>query len=387
MLSKAAAAISPSATLAVNAKAKEFMQAGFKVINFSVGQPDFDTPKNIKEAGKIAIDEGKTKYTPVSGIPQLKQAVCQKFKKDNNLNYKPSQIIVSTGGKQVLFNFIFSLINKGDEVILPTPAWVSYPEQIKMCGGRPVLIKGKKDFKITASQLEKVITSKSRLLMLNSPSNPTGAVYCKKELQDLAKVILKHNLWVISDEVYEKIVFDKKFISIASLDKKIFKKTLIVNAVSKTYAMTGWRIGYGAGDENIIAACQAVQSHITSNPCSISQWAALKALKGPQGFIKKMVAKFKQRRKLMIEGLKKIPELKVDIPQGAFYVFCNIKNIEPDSVKFCQNLIEKQKVACVPGKAFLQDGFIRLSYATSAEDINKGIKRLKKFIKEEYGKQ
>ncbi len=386
MLSKKAAAISPSATLAINAKAKEFSQAGFKVINFSVGQPDFDTPLNIKKAGQKAIDEGKTKYTPVAGIPELKQAIVDKFKKDNNLNYTPSQIIVGAGGKQILFNLFFALLNREDEVVLPTPAWVSYIEQIKMSGGVPILLEGKKDFKITASQLEQVITPKTKLLLLNSPSNPTGAVYTKKELEQIAEVVVRHNLWVISDEVYEAITFDLPHISIASLSEEIFKKTLVINAVSKTYAMTGWRIGYGAGDEQVIAACQAIQSHSTSNPCSISQWAALEALQGPQDFIPEMLSKFKARRQLMVEGLGQIVGLKVAMPQGAFYVFVDIRKIESDSVLFCQNLIEKQKVACVPGKAFEAEGFVRLSYATSEEEIKEGIKRIKQFVKEEYGR-
>ncbi|GAI35624.1 unnamed protein product, partial [marine sediment metagenome] len=264
----------PSAILAINSKAKEFSKQGFKVINFSIGEPNFPTPLNICRAGKKAIDQDFTKYTAASGIPELKQAIVKKFKQENNLSYKPSQIIVCPGGKQALFNIIFSLIDKGDKVIVPTPAWISYSEQIKICGGKPVLLKSKKDFKITAEQLKKAISAKTKLLILNSPSNPTGAVYNKKELEALAKVIVKHKIWVISDEVYEKIVFDnQKHVSIASLGKKIYKQTVIVNSFSKTYCMTGWRLGYAAGNEKVISSCANIQSQTTSSPCSISQKA------------------------------------------------------------------------------------------------------------------
>jgi len=385
MISQSAKAIPPSATLAINSQAKKFKKAGFKVINFSVGQPDFPTPKNICQAAKKAIDRGFTKYTPASGIPELKEAVVKKFKKDNSLNYKPSQIIICAGGKQALFNLIFALIDEGDEVVLPTPAWVSYLEQIKICGGQPVFINAGGNFKITADQLKKAITKKTKLLILNSPSNPTGAVYNKKELQDLAQVIVDNDLLVISDEVYEKIVFaGQKHVSIASLGKEIFKRTVIVNALSKTYSMTGWRLGYAAGKEEIIAACGALQSHTTSNPCSISQKAALEALTGPQDSLKKMVNSFAKRRKVLVNRLKTIKGLETSLPQGAFYLFPKIKKIEPNSVKFCQKLLKKEKVATVPGSAFLAEGYIRLSYAVSLEDIKEGARRIKKFIKEEY---
>lgn len=386
MISKKAAAIFPSATLAINNKAKEFSRAGFKVINFSVGQPDFPTPSNICRAAKKAIDEGFTKYTPASGIPELKKAVVKKFKRENNLDYQDSQIIIGAGGKQILFDLIFALIDKGDEVILPTPAWVSYLEQIKICEGKPVLLKTKDNFKITAEELDKAITSRTKLLILNSPSNPTGAVYSKNELKAIAKVVVKRNIWLISDEVYEKIVFDgQKHISIASLNKDIYRKTIIVNAVSKTYSMTGWRIGYGAGNKKIIDACGALQSHTTSNPCSISQKAALEALNGPQSSIAKMIKQFDVRRKVLVAGLKEIKGIDLSMPQGAFYVFPKISRLNNNSVEFCQQLIEKEKVATVPGSAFLTEGYIRLSYAVSLADIKEGIKRLKRFIKENYG--
>ena len=387
MLSKKVAAISPSATLAMNAKAKEFAKQGFKVISFVVGQPDFPTPENICLAAKKAIDGGFTKYTAASGIPELKEAICQWFKKERGLTYAPSQIIVSAGGKQALFNAIFCLVNPGDEVILPKPYWVSYIEMIKLTGGRPIIVPTNKRFILEPKTLLKKINRKTKLLILNSPSNPTGAVYSKKELQAIAKICLQKNLWVISDEVYGKIVFDnKKHISIATLSKKIFAKTLIVDAVSKTYSMTGWRIGWAAGPEKIIASISALQSHTTSNPCSIAQKAALEALTGPQGFIRKMVKEFDKRRKLLVAGLNKIKGIKATLPEGAFYVFGDIRKTGMNSQEFCKKLLNKQKVALVPGKAFGQEGFVRISYANSMVNINRGLKRIKKFM-EVYGKR
>lgn len=388
MLSKKAAAIPLSATLAMNTKAKEFAQQGFKVISFAVGEPDFPTPKNICLAAKKAIDEGFTKYTPASGIPELKEAICRWFKKERGLTYTPSQIVVSAGGKQALFNATFCLVNPGDEVILPKPYWVSYIEMIKLAGGKPVVVPTNKRFILEPKILLKKITRKTKLLILNSPSNPTGAVYSKKELQAIAKICLQKNLWVISDEVYGKIIFDKqKHISIAALSKKNFKKTLIVDAVSKTFSMTGWRIGWVAGSEKIIAGISALQSHTTSNPCSIAQKAALEALTGPQGFIKEMIREFDKRRKVLVVGLNQIKGIKAALPQGAFYVFADIKNTGLKSQKFCEKLLDKQKVALVPGKAFGQEGFVRISYASSMENIKQGLKRIKKFVEEEYEKK
>lgn len=381
MLSKKAAAISPSATLAMNAKAKEFAKQGFKVISFAVGEPDFPTPKNICLAAKKTIDEGFTKYTPASGIPELKEAICQWFKKERGFTYTPSQIVVSAGGKQALFNAIFCLVNPGDEVILPKPYWVSYIEMIELAGGKPVVVPTNKRFILKPETLLKKITKKTKLLILNSPSNPTGAVYTKKELQVLAKICLQKNLWVISDEVYGKIVFDKrKHISIATLSKKIFEKTLIIDAVSKTYSMTGWRVGWVAGPGKIIAGMDALQSHTTSNPCSIAQKAALEALTGPQSFVKIMVKEFDKRRKVLVVGLNEIKGIKAVLPEGAFYVFADIKDTGMKSREFCTKLLEKEKVALVPGIEFGQEGYVRLSYATSMADIKEGIKRIKKFV-------
>lgn len=385
MLSSKIRQISPSATLTITSLANEYKEKGYRVIAFAAGQLDFPTPKNICEAAKKAIDEGFTRYTPSSGIPELKEAVAKKLKKENHLDYSPSQIIITAGGKQALFNLIFSLTEKDDEVILPVPAWVSYIEQIKLSGAKPVLIPTKKNFKITAEQLEEKISKRTKLFILNSPANPTGAVYEKNELEALAKILVKHKIFVISDEVYEKCVFDGlKHISIASLNEKIYKLTFVVNAVSKTYSMTGWRIGYAAGDEKAIAACSALQSHTTSNPCSISQKAALAALTGPQSETKKFIKELDKRRKYFIKELEKIKKIKVVKPQGAFYVFVDISKIEKNSQKFCQCLLEKEKVASIPGSAFMAEGFVRFSYTCSFEDIKEGIKRIRKFLSEEY---
>lgn len=383
LISKKATSISPSATLAINAKAKELARKGHKIISFAVGEPDFPTPINIRQAAKKALDEGFTKYTPVSGIPELKEAICQWFKKEKNLLYKPNQVVVSTGGKQALFNALFCLINPGDEVILPKPYWVSYYEMIKLAGGKPVVVPTNKRFILEPQILTKKITKKTKLLILNSPSNPTGAVYSQKELEALAQVSLQKNLWILSDEVYGKIVFDKKkHISIASLSKKIFTKTLVVDAVSKTYSMTGWRLGWVAGSQKIMAACSALQSHITSNPCSIAQKAALEALTGPQDSVKNMVRQFNRRRKALLAGLNKIEGIKTTRPQGAFYVFADIKKTGMKSRKFCEKLLEREKVALVPGIAFGQEGFVRISYATSLENIKEGLRRMKKLLRE-----
>ena len=382
LISKKAANITPSVTLAINSKAKELARQGHKVISFAVGEPDFPTPTNICKAAKRALKEGFTKYTPASGTLELKQAICQYFKKTRNLSYQPSQIIVTAGGKQALANAIFCLINPSDEIILPKPYWVSYYEMIKLAGGKPVILPTNKKFILEPQTLSKKVTPKTKLVILNSPSNPAGAVYRQKELEAIAKICLKNNLWIISDEVYGKIIFDQqKHISIASLNKKVFAKTLVVDAVSKTYSMTGWRLGWLAGPEKIIAACSALQSHTTSNPCSITQKAALEALTGPQNSVQKMVKEFDKRRKVLFTGLNKIRKIRVNLPQGAFYVFADIHETGMKSEEFCQKLLEKEKVALVPGTAFGQESFVRISYANSMNNIKEGLKRIKKFLK------
>ncbi|MFC1710970.1 pyridoxal phosphate-dependent aminotransferase [Patescibacteria group bacterium] len=381
ILSKRVKNISPSSTLEFNAMAQELKSAGHKVVNMSAGQPDLLPPQHIFKAVRSAMKSGFTKYTPAAGIPELKQAIAEKSLKENSLKYTPSQIIITNGGKEALFLSFAALIDPGDEVIIPNPAWVSYGPQVEVWGGKPVYIDGK-NYKITPELLEKSITAKTKALVLNYPSNPTGVTYNRKELQALAKVIVAKKIWVISDEVYEKFVYGAdKHVSIASLGKDIYKKTLMVNAISKTYAIPGWRIGWLAGNEEIIAGCGRLKSQANSNVASLSQYAALKALTGPQDFIFKMVSEFDKRRKALVAGLKEINGIKVALPQGAFYVFVDISQISNNSLAFCKQLLMEEKVASVPGAAFNAEGHMRLSYAVSMEDIKTGLKAIKKFVK------
>jgi aspartate aminotransferase len=382
-LSKRAQRINPSLTLSITAKAKEMKKQGLDVVSFAAGEPDFDTMPHIKEAAKKAIDEGFTKYTATSGIIELKEAVCAKLRRDNWLDYEPKNIIVSTGAKQALFNAIMVLVDPGDEVIVPVPYWVSYEEMVKIADGKCVFLKTN-NFKINFQDLEKAITSKTKMLILNSPSNPTGVVYEEKELKQIASICLKHNIYILSDETYEKLIYGKKHVSIASVNEKIKKLTIVVNGVSKSYAMTGWRIGYGAAEEEIIKAATRLQDHTTSNPCSIAQKAALAALNGPEDHMAKMVYEYKKRRDFMMERLNRINDLIASRPDGAFYIFVNVSKFYSDevkdSVKFCQRLLEDAYVAAVPGVAFGDDRFVRLSFATGMEHIKRGLDRLEKFV-------
>lgn len=382
-LSKRSLRINPSPTLAITAKAKEMKKQGIDVISFGAGEPDFDTPDHIKKAAVQAINEGFTKYTATSGIQELKQVVCEKLKKDNHLSYIPQEILVSTGAKQCLYNIIQVLINPEDEVIIPSPYWVSYEEMVKLADGVCIFLPTV-NFKINAPILEKAVTKKTKALILNSPSNPTGTVYDRKELEAVAKVCIKHHIYVISDEIYEPLIYGKKHISIASLNKAIKKLSIVVNGVSKTYSMTGWRIGYCAGEKEIIKAAASLQDHSTSNPNSIAQKAALAALKGPQGMVSVMRDTYKKRRDYMVGRLQKIKGLRVQKPDGAFYVFINISSLYTKhiagSVEFCSRLLEKAHIAAIPGKAFGDDRYMRLSYATSDENIRKGLDRLESFI-------
>lgn len=379
ILSKTAKSISPSMIFVLKKKAQEFKKKG-KVISFGAGEPDFDTPLQIKNAAIEALKSGFTKYTAVSGIKELKTAIIKKFKKDNGLNYQPEEIIVSTGGKQVLFNAIFALVSPQDEVIIPAPFWVSYPEMVKAVGGKPVFAKTI-NFKLTPATFLKAITPKTKLLILNSPSNPTGVVYSKKELENLKSIILKNKLFVISDEIYEKILYDRaKHISIASLGREIKKRTIVVNGVSKTYAMTGWRIGYAGGPKEIISAMSSIQSHTTSNPCSFAQKGAVEAILGNQTKVKTMVQSFSKRRKLMLNLLSNIKGARIIPPQGAFYVFLDISKFTNDSVSFALSFLEKEQVVVIPGKPFGAEGYIRLSFPIKEEDIKEGMKRLKRFL-------
>jgi len=383
-LSKRALNINPSLTLLITAKAKEMKKQGLDVISFGAGEPDFDTMKNIKEAAKKAIDDGFTKYTATSGILELKQAICAKLRRDNWLDYEPKNIIVSTGAKQALFNIIMTLIDPGDEVIIPIPYWVSYEEMVRVAEGKCVFVKPNKDLKMDSKEFEKHISLKTKMLILNSPSNPTGVIYDEKELKRIASVCLKHNITILSDEVYEKLIYDeKKHISIASVNEKMKNYVVVVNGVSKTYAMTGWRIGYAAGPEDVIKAAAKLQDHSTSNPCSIAQKAALEALTGPQDHIQKMVWEYKKRRDFMVKKLNSIKGIRANVPDGAFYVFADVSSFYGGEIKgsmeFCEKLLDEANVAVIPGIAFGDDKSVRLSYATGQEHINRGLERLQKF--------
>lgn len=384
--------IKPSPTLAVDAKAKALLAQGIDVVGFGAGEPDFDTPDNIKEAAIKAIKDGFTKYTPAGGTEELKKAVCQKFKQDNNLDYTPPEILISCGAKHSLYNICQALFEEGDEVLIPAPYWVSYPDMVMLAGGTPVIIKTteKTGFRMTAQDLEKAITPKTKALILNSPSNPTGASYSKEDLTAIARVVLKKGIIVISDEIYEKLIYDGfQFSSIASCDPALKPLTLVVNGVSKSYSMTGWRIGYAAGPKDVISAMTNIQSQSTSNPTSIAQKASLEALNGPQDFIPMMVKEFDRRRTYMVDRLNAMPGVSCFKPSGAFYAFPNVSGVYgrkagsltiADSSTFTQYLLESVNVAVVPGVAFGADENIRLSYATSFANIEKGLDRIQKAI-------
>jgi aspartate aminotransferase len=392
-LSNRAKSLKPSPTLAINAKAKSMQSQGIHVISFGAGEPDFDTPDNIKRAAKKAIDDGFTKYTPVGGIDELKDAIINKFKRDSQLIYKRSEILVSCGGKHSFYNLAQAIFDQGDEVIVPAPYWVSYPPMVALAGGTPVIVETteKNEFKITSEELKKTISPKTKALILNSPSNPTGSAYTKKELGEIAEIAISNNFFVISDEIYEKIVYDGfEFTSIASLNKEMKNKTIIVHGVAKTYAMTGWRIGYTAGSEEIISAMNNIQSQSTSNPTSIAQKASVEALIGPQNEVEKMVSAFGQRRNYIVDRLNKIPGVSCYKPAGAFYVFPNFssyygksyqgKKIE-NSTNLADYFLDVARVAVVPGVEFGADPFERLSYATSMEDIKEGLDRIEEALK------
>lgn len=384
MISKRAKSINPSPTLAITARAKEMKARGIDVVSFGAGEPDFDTPDHIKMAAIQAINDGFTKYTATSGIPELKKAICEKLKKDNGLDYTIDQILVGNGGKQCLYNILQVLLNPKDEVFIPVPYWVSYEEMVKLAQGKCVFLKTNQEFKIEPKTLKKAITKKTKVLILNSPSNPTGAVYSKKELEEIAEICVKKKIFVISDEIYEELVYGKKHVSIASLNAKIKKLTFVVNGVSKAYSMTGWRIGYVAGDSTVIKAASALQDHSTSNPNSIAQKAALAGLLGSKDTIYKMREAYLRRRNLIVNGLNKIKGIKVAMPDGAFYVFADVSNLYKKGIKgsldFCGKLLDQAHVAVIPGVAFGDDRYIRLSYAIGDQSIEKGLERIKKFV-------
>ncbi|GAA0066243.1 MAG: pyridoxal phosphate-dependent aminotransferase [Clostridium perfringens] len=389
ILSRKAQNIGASLTLALTAKAGELKKEGIDVVSFGVGEPDFNTPKNIIEAATRAMEEGKTKYTATSGIVELKEAIAKKLHDDNGLNYGTKNIIISTGAKQSLANVFMAILNPGDEVIIPVPYWVSYPELVKLSDGVPVFIETKKenDFKVTYDELKSVLSENTKAIVINSPNNPTGTVYSKKDLEVIAKFAEENNLIIISDEIYEKLIYGKEeHTSIASLSEDAFKRTVVINGFSKAYAMTGWRIGYAACyNEELIKVMNNVQSHMTSNTNSIAQFAALEALNGDQETIKNMVKEFSLRRELMIELISEIENLTFIEPKGAFYVMIDVSKVLKKanikgSMEFANLLLKEENVVVIPGIAFGEDNFIRLSYATSKEEIIKGLKRIKEFV-------
>lgn len=391
-ISKRAQAIKPSPTLATAAKAKAMKAQGIDVVDFGVGEPDFDTPENVKQAGIKAIQSGFTKYTPAGGTDELKDAVIEKFKRDNGLQYERSQILISCGAKHSLYNIAEALFDPGDEIIIPSPYWVSYPDQALLNDAMPVIVETteQEGFRISAAKLEKAVTKRTKAIILNSPSNPTGLAYDKKTLEEIAAVAIKHRLYVISDEIYEKLVYDGfEHLSIASLGAEIKDLTIVVNGVSKSHAMTGWRIGYAAGPKDVLTAMANIQSQSTSNPTSISQKAALEALRGPQDFIQTMNVEFDRRRKYMVERLNKMPGMSCIMPVGAFYAFPNTARLYNRSVNgrtiknssdLATYLLEDAEVALVSGDAFGADSYIRLSYATSMENIRKGLDRIERAV-------
>ena len=392
-LSDRLARIKPSPTIAMTTRAGELRDEGRDIISLSAGEPDFDTPQNIRDAAKDAIDQGHTRYTPVDGTASLKQAICRKFKNENGLDYTPSQITVGTGGKQILFNAFMATLNDGDEVILPAPYWVSYPDMVLLAGGTPVFVECTLDqgFRLTADALEAAITPKTKWLILNSPSNPSGAAYSREQMKALTDVLLRHpNVWILTDDIYEHLVFDGfEFVTPAQVEPKLKDRVLTMNGVSKSYAMTGWRIGYGAAPEPLIKAIAKLQSQSTSNPSSISQYAAEAALTGPQDYISESREVFQRRRDLVVAGLNECPGIECPTPQGAFYVYPSIKGLIgktsakgtkiADDEAFANALLEETGVAVVFGAAFGLSPHFRISYATSDEQLTDAVGRIRTF--------
>jgi len=387
-ISQLAQKIETSSTLAISANAKQLKSEGKDVIGFGAGEPDFDTPSFIKKAAIASIERGETKYTPASGLPALKKSVCRKFKNENGLEYAPDEVIINCGAKHSLFNVILCLAEQDDEVIIPAPYWVSYPEMVKASGATPIEVKCGPDFKITPSLLKENITAKTKILILNSPSNPTGALYTKDELKELSSVILENGIYVISDEIYEHLTYEEEFYGIAQVSPEMKNRTIVINGISKAYSMTGWRIGYAAGDREIIAACGRLQSHSTSNPATVSQYAAIEALDSPESSraIQEMVAEFRKRRDYIYDEISSIDGIKVNRPAGAFYIFPDISSLLRGGIsssdEFATKLLEEKLVAVVPGEGFGAPGYIRLSYAASMDNISKGLSRIKEFIEE-----
>lgn len=383
-ISQRAAVLTPSLTLAIDSKAKQMKAEGVDVIGFGAGEPDFDTPQHIKEAAIKALNEGFTKYTPAAGIPELRQAIADKFKRENALSYKPGQIVVSCGGKHSCYNVILATCNPDDEVIIPAPYWLSYPEMAKLAGAKPVIVNttDKTEFKITPAQLQTAITPKTRLFILNSPSNPTGTVYTPEEIKALGDICVEKGVLIMSDEIYEHLLYDGAVHkSVASFSQKHYEQTIVVHGFAKAWSMTGWRLGWCAAPEPIAKAIDAIQSHSTSNPTSFAQKGAVAALNGPQDHLKSWLAEFATRRNYAWKKLNGIPGISCVNAKGAFYLFPNISRTGLKSTDFCARLLEEEKVAAVPGIAFGADDYIRLSYATSMANIEKGLERLERFCR------
>ncbi len=380
--------LTPSSTLAITAKAKELKQAGFDVIGLGAGEPDFNTPEYILNAAKQAMDEGKTKYTPAGGLPELKAAIIEKFKRDQQITYTPSEIIVTIGAKHALYTLFQVLLNPGDEVIVPAPYWVSYPEQIKLAQGEPVVVTASEDnaFKLTPEQIESAITQRTKAIIINSPSNPTGSIYSEDELKAIGEVCLKHNILIVSDEIYEKLIYGStKHTSVAQISDQLKEQTIIINGVSKSHSMTGWRIGYAAGNETVIKAMTNLASHSTSNPTSIAQYAAIAAYTESEVEVEKMKKAFEERLSKLYNWLIEIPGVTCVKPNGAFYLFPNVKQAVlacgySTVDDFVAAILEEEKVALVPGSGFGAEDNVRLSYATSLDLLEEAAKRIKKFV-------
>ncbi len=381
-LAERLAQVSPSLTLAIDARAKAMKAQGIDLCNFTVGEPDFDTPEHIREAAKKALDQGKTKYGNTSGEQKLREAISKKLKAENGLDYPPESIVVTNGGKHSLYSTIMALVGPGDDVLIPAPFWLSYPEMVRLAGANPVFIPTSVEtrYKMTPKMLRNAITQRSRVVILNSPSNPTGMVYSPKEIKALAEVIVEKDLIVISDEIYEKLVYDGEQVSIGSLSPDIFKRTIVSNGFAKAFAMTGWRIGYVAGPSDLIKAVANIQSHSTSNVCTFAQYGALAALEGNQTCLQEMHKTFFERRELMYSLIQDIPQLSCAKPDGAFYLFVDIRKTGLKSLEFCNRLLEECQVAAAPGVVFGDDNHIRFSYATDFDTIRKGVARLAKFV-------
>lgn len=390
-LSEKALKIAPSLTLEISAMAAALKSKGVNVIGFGVGEPDFETPENIKNAAIEAINQGQTRYTPTAGMPELRKAVCEKFKRDNGLDYEPENIVVSSGAKQSLSNAFTAILNPGDEVIIASPYWVSYPESVKLAGGVPVIVETAEEngFKFDIDDLKNAVNEKTKAIILNSPGNPTGTVYSEEELKAIAEVAVENNIFVVSDEIYEKLIYDGKHVSIASFGDEIKDLTIVVNGMSKAYAMTGWRIGFTASNKEIAKLMSNIQGHITSNPNSIAQYASIEGLRGDQSAVESMREEFEKRKNYACERVNEIKGLSCIKPKGAFYIMINIseylgKTVQgmeiKDSLDFTKLVLEKGNVAVVPGIAFGSDKFVRLSYATSMENIKEGLNRIEQVL-------